>query len=126
MRRLLLDTHILLWVMQESPQLSMAARRLLDDAEAVHVSAVSLWEIAIKAAVGKLQIDQTLLDASLGRIGFLPLHVSWSHARAVRTLPLLHADPFDRMLVAQAMSESLHFVTHDSALGAYSGLVLVV
>ena len=123
---LLLDTHILLWVMQDAPQLGRAARRLLADAEAVHVSAISLWEIAIKCALGKLRVDQDALDAQLDKIGFAPLAVSWAHARAVRRLPPLHADPFDRMLVAQAQCEPLHLVTHDAALKAYSDLVVAV
>ena len=123
---LLLDTHILLWVMQDAPQLGRAARRLLADAEAVHVSAISLWEIAIKCALGKLRVDQDALDAQLDKIGFAPLAVSWAHAQAARRLPPLHVDPFDRMLVAQAQCEPLHLVTHDAALKAYSDLVVAV
>ncbi len=124
--RLLLDTHILLWAITNAPQLSNAARRFLDEAESVYVSSVSLWEIAIKAAVGKLRIDQAELDDGLDRAGFAPLPVSWVHARAVRVLPPLHGDPFDRMLVAQAVSEPVHLLTHDASLRAYSQLVVIV
>lgn len=124
--RLLLDTHIFLWAIQNAPQLSPAARRFLDEAESVHVSSISLWEIAIKAAIGKLRIDQAALDDGLQRSGFAALPVSWAHARAVRGLPPVHTDPFDRMLVAQAMSEPFHLMTHDAALRAYSELVVVV
>ena len=74
--RLLLDTQILLSVMQDSPQLGRAARRLLDEAQAIHVSSVSLWEIAIKSALGKLRLDQAELDAQLDQIGFSPLPVT--------------------------------------------------
>ena len=124
--RLLLDTHILLWVMQDSPQLGRAARRLLDEAQAIHVSSVSLWEIAIKNALGKLRLDQAELDAQLDQIGFSPLPVTWAHTRALRDLPPAHGDPFDRMLVAQARSEPLRLLTHDRALVAYGELVLLV
>lgn len=123
---LLLDTHILLWVMQDAPQLGRATRRWLDEAEAVYVSSVSLWEIAIKRALGKLRVDQEALDAQLDKIGFAPLPVTWAHTRGLRKLPLLHTDPFDRMLVAQALSEPLHLLTHDATLKPYSELVIVV
>ena len=127
--RLLLDTHILLWVMQDAPQLSRAARRLLNDAEAIHVSSVSLWAIAIKSALGKLRLDPAELDAQLDQIGFSPLPVTRAHKRALRELPQvhdLHGDPFDRMLVAQALSEPLHLLTHDRTLAAYGDLILLV
>lgn len=124
--RLLLDTHILVWLVDDSPRLSVAARQALKSAQDVHVSSISLWEIAIKSALGKLQIDQDLLDAEIELIGAKPLAVTAAHARAVRDLPLIHTDPFDRMLIAQAMSEPLHFVTHNTALRAYSDLVMVV
>ena len=124
--RLLLDTHSLLWVMQDEPRLGRAARRVLNEAEAVHVSSVSLWEIAIKRSLGKLRVDEETLDTQLDKIGFAPLPITWAHTRAVRRLPLLHTDPFDRMLVAQALTEPLHLLTHDAALKPYSDLVIVV
>jgi PIN domain nuclease of toxin-antitoxin system len=124
--KLLLDTHVLLWVMQDAPALGRAARRVLSEAEEIHVSSVSLWEAAIKCAVGKLKLDLDALDLRLGQVGFMPLAVSWAHARQLRQLPLLHADPFDRMLVSQAISEPLHLLTHDAALKPYSDLVIVI
>ena len=124
--KLLLDTHILLWVMQDAPQLGRAARRLLNEAEAIHISSVSWWEISIKSALGKLRVDQDELDAQVEKIGFAQLPITWAHTRALRKLPLLHGDPFDRMLVAQASSEPLHLLTHDAALAPYSRLVVVV
>ena len=124
--KLLIDTHILLWVMQDAPQLGRLARRLLNDAEVVHVSSVSLWEIAIKGALGKLRVDQGELDTQLDKIGFAPLPVTWAHARALRKLPPLHSDPFDRMLVAQALSEPLHLLTHERSLAAYGELIMLV
>jgi PIN domain nuclease of toxin-antitoxin system len=125
--RLLLDTHIALWLVRDARELTAAARRLIDDAEAVHVSSVSIWEAVIKAALGKLPLDPARLEAQLRADGVEPLTVTWAHARAVHALPMLHRDPFDRMLIAQALSEPLHLLTHDTTLAAYSAdLVLVV
>ena len=124
--KLLLDTHILLWLMQDAPQLSPAARRLIDQAESVHVSSVSLWEVAIKRSLGKLRLNPDALDDHLAASAVQPLAVSWAHARQLRALPAHHGDPFDRMLVAQAMSEPLHLLTHDAVLALYSELVILV
>ena len=124
--KFLLDTHILVWLVGDSPSLSVVARSLLKGAQELQVSSISLWEIAIKASLGKMRVDQARLDAEIEQIGARPLAVTAAHARAVRALPLIHNDPFDRMLVAQAMSEPLHFMTHDAALRAYSDLVVVV
>ena len=112
--------------MQDSKLLSPLARKQMRAAEAVHVSAASLWEIAIKASLGKLIVDSDVLEEQLGVAGFQPLPITWQHTTQVRKLPMHHRDPFDRMLVAQAVSEPLHFLTHDAALRAYSDLVMVV
>jgi PIN domain nuclease of toxin-antitoxin system len=124
--RLLLDTHLVLWAMQDSRSLSAQARKQMRAAEAVYVSAASLWEVAIKATIGKLTIDSDEFEEKLGEAGFLPLPISWQHAVQLRKLPMRHRDPFDRMLIAQAISEPLHLLTHDSALTAYSDLVTLV
>ena len=124
--KLLLDTHILLWLMQDVPQLSPAARRLILDAESVYVSSVSLWEVAIKRSLGKLRLDLDELDRHLAASAIQALGVSWAHARQLRQLPAHHGDPFDRMLIAQAMAEPLHLLTHDIALAPYSELVMLV
>lgn len=124
--KLLLDTHIVLWTMLDAPELTRSTRKLMQDADTVFVSSASLWEVAIKAASGKLPVDIDRLLAELRASAFLPLPVVWEHAVAVRGLPPLHADPFDRMLVAQAMTEPMHLVTHDAHLAAYSPLVMVV
>ena len=124
--KLLLDTHILLWVMQIARALEREARRLIEAAEEVHVSSVSLWEVSLKVGLGKLKVDLDRFDDRLEQIGFLALPVNWAHARQVRRLPPLHSDPFDRMLVAQAISEPLHLLTHDRLLAPYSDLVTVV
>lgn len=124
--KLLLDTHILLWVMRDADELSAAARQIIERADEVRVSSVSLWEAAIKAATGKLPLAPAALEAAALLAGFKPLPVTWAHALAVQGLPPLHKDPFDRMLVAQAISEPLHLLTHDATLAAYSPLVTVV
>ncbi|MDB5970673.1 MAG: PilT protein domain protein [Hydrocarboniphaga sp.] len=124
--RLLLDTHLVLWAMQDSRALSAAARAHLHGADAVFVSAASLWEMAIKASLGKLDVDSARLEQKLAEAGFQQLPVSWRHTLKLRELPPLHRDPFDRMLVAQAMSEPLRLLTHDSALVGYSELVTLV
>ena len=124
--RVLLDTHVVLWAMQDSVRLSPLARDLISRADAVYVSAASLWEISIKAALGKLEIDCTQLERRLDETGFLPLPINWAHAVKLRELPPLHRDPFDRMLIAQALAEPLRLLTSDSALSEYSELVIAV
>ncbi|WP_342238550.1 type II toxin-antitoxin system VapC family toxin [Inquilinus sp. OTU3971] len=124
--RLLLDTNILLWVMDDDPMLSSTARRTIEQATAVFVSSVSIWEISIKAALGKLRLDMIRFMPRLAEAGFEQLTMSWDHARAVHDLPHHHRDPFDRMLIAQAVSEPLRLLTHDRTLARYSDLVTVV
>lgn len=124
--RLLLDTHVLLWVLADDAALSNTARAEIDRAEAVYASAASIWEISIKSALGKLKIDQRCLPDRLIEAGFLPLPVTWEHANAVRKLPNLHRDPFDRILIAQAITEPLRFMTADRTLADYSELVVLI
>ena len=124
--KLLLDTHIVLWLLRDARELKAGARLMIGHAEAVFVSAASWWEVAIKVAAGKLPVEPERLQAQALAAGLEPLPVTWTHALAVHGLPPLHRDPFDRMLVAQAISEPLHLLTHDAALAAYSDLVTVV
>ena len=116
--RLLLDTHVLLWWLAGNPKLSTMARARIEEAEIVYVSAASVWEMAIKTAIGKLDAPDDL-EEQLPRHRFEQLPVSVSHALAVAKLPRHHADPFDRMLVAQASFESLTLVTADPQLAVY-------
>ena len=124
--RLLLDTHLLLWVMADDPALSSVARQMITKADTVYASAVSVWEVSIKIGQGKLKIGNRSFSAGLEEAGFAPLDVSWSHAEAVLQLPDIHRDPFDRMLVAQALTEPLRLLTADRLLAGYSELVVVV
>lgn len=122
--RVLLDTHIALWLVDG--RLSGDARRTIDAAADVFVSAVSAWEMAIKISTGRLRVDLDYLLLEFQRLGLQRLMVTWGHALAVRKLPLHHSDPFDRMLVAQSQVEPLYLITHDRMLKQYSDLVITV
>ena len=117
--RLLLDTHVLLWWLADDAGLGAEARAAIAGGDAyVAVSAASAWEIAIKQRLGKLRAPDDLA-AQLARHRFVPLAVTVPHALRAGALPLLHDDPFDRMLVAQAELEGLTVVTRDAAIGRY-------
>ena len=119
MERFLLDTHALLWTLTEPRKLSTLARAALEDAQNdVFVSPVSVWEIAVKRALGKLQAPDNL-EASIKDQGFTPLSLTFFHAEQAGALPPHHGDPFDRMLVAQAQAEGLILVTRDARLPLY-------
>lgn len=124
--RLLLDTHVFLWVATDSPRLNGEVRKVLESASAIYVSSASIWEIAIKARLGKIDADADQMLAAIEESGFQELPVQGRHAAMVAKLPLHHRDPFDRLLVAQAMTEPLRLVTGDDQLLAYSELVLRV
>jgi PIN domain nuclease of toxin-antitoxin system len=125
--RLLLDTHLLLWVLFDQDRVSARAREYLAEPEAQPIfSVISIWEIAIKASAGKLKVDATISRATLLKDGFEELPVFGAHAETVANLPRLHADPFDRMLIAQAMSEKMQLLTVDAKLKPYSELVVMV
>ena len=124
--RLLLDTQIYLWFLADSRRLSTAARREIDRAETVAVSAASIWEAAVKIGIGKLTASVDDLLGNIALSGFVELPVQGRHAARVASLPDLHRDPFDRLLVAQAMEEPLRLLTADGFLAGYSDLVAVV
>ena len=124
--RLLLDTHVFLWAVAGSPLLRPAARRLIEGADEVYVSAASIWEVAIKARLGKMEADPQEVAAAIDASGFLELPVSAAHAAGVARLDLHHHDPFDRLLVAQALAEPLKLLTADEVLAKYSDVVLLV
>ncbi len=126
---LLLDTHLLLWTARDSPRLSQAARALIGDpANTRYVSVISLWEVAIKGALGRSDFQwdvRTLRRGMLAR-EFHEVAITAAHALVIPSLPPVHRDPFDRMLVAQAMVEGLTLITADPVLGRYSGPVRLV
>lgn len=123
--RLLLDTHVLLWwLMNESSLTSRARSAIADPAASVFVSAASAWEIAIKQALGKLEAPSDL-ERQIEVNRFEPLSITIGHAYSAGTLPRHHEDPFDRVLVAQAMSEGLTIVTRDPRLQRYGVTTLL-
>lgn len=120
---LLLDTHALLWWLAGEPMSTDALEAISDPGALVAVSAVSVWEITIKRAAGKLRFEGAIAPA-IAAAAFEPLPVSVDHAERAGGLPRHHRDPFDRMLVAQAQSEQLRIVTRDAAFEAYDVPVL--
>ena len=118
--RLLLDTHAYLWWLTDDRRLGKAARAAIGSpASIVHVSAASIWEIGIKAALGRLPIGQLDVVEAIAECGFDALPITPAHAQAAARLPRLHDDPFDRMLVAQSRVEDLRLVTRDAGLMTY-------
>ncbi|SAL05122.1 PilT protein-like protein [Caballeronia calidae] len=124
--RLLIDTHIYLWSVMEDRRLSGDARERMRDAEKIFVSSASIWELSIKASRGKLEPRVEKVVGKVRQSGFLELKVTFEHAFVARELPLLHYDPFDRMLVAQAVSETMRFLTVDKQLRHYHPCVIPV
>jgi PIN domain nuclease of toxin-antitoxin system len=117
--RLLLDTHVVLWWLAGDPQMSEDARVTVSAPDTdVMASAVSVWEIAVKRALGKLEAPPAVF-AQLAEEGFRELPITWPHAILAGDLPPHHRDPFDRMLVAQAELEGLTVVTRDERIGRY-------
>ncbi len=114
---LLLDTHVLIW-WDEGRRLSAEGRRAISEADLVFVSAASAWEIAIKIGLGRLRPSRTVEQAAQ-ESGFLELPVTFRHAELVASLPLHHRDPFDRLLVAQALAEQLTLVSRDPIFRQY-------
>lgn len=122
--KLLLDTHLLLWAADQQERLSSDAVGLISDpANELFFSAASLWEIAIKQGLGRedFKVDARLLRRGLLDNGYSELPIASEHAVAIDSLPSLHKDPFDRMLVAQAMIEGITLLTADSILAQYPG-----
>ncbi len=125
MKRLLLDTNVIVWLLLgERARVSETAVAALEHQENdIVVSAASVWEIAIKRSLGKLRIEDRWPDA-VARLGFEPLPITAVHARAVELLPWHHRDPFDRLLIAQAVEERCMVVTSDDRFAAYEAEVV--
>ena len=127
--RLLLDTHIALWAITDDPKLPQAARSLIMAASnEIIVSAASIWEISIKHSLARGDMPVSGNEALLyfQEAGYRLLSVSAEHAAYVETLPPIHADPFDRILIAQALSEPVRLITHDALLTGYGELIMLV
>lgn len=124
--RLLLDTHILYWWFYEHERLSRGAFEAVKNADEVFFSAASIWEIAIKVRLNKMDADPLKIIHWTEKNDFIELPVYSKHGAVAATLPMHHSDPFDRLLLAQAISEPLHLLTVDSKLKPYSELVVLV
>ena len=122
--KLLLDTHSFLWFISGNAKLSVNARMLIEDvSNQPMLSLASLWEMAIKVSIGKLCIGQsfeTLIPQQIKLNGIELLNISFSHTAVIATLPFHHRDPFDRLLIAQAMVEKIPIVSRDSAFDTYA------
>ena len=122
--RILLDTHAVLWALEGGKKLSKTARDAIEDPEnVVLVSAVSAWEIAIKKALGRLVAPDDFVDA-VDEAGFVRRPIGFGEVRRFESVPRLHGDPFDRMLVAHALEEGARFVTRDPVLARYAVEIL--
>ena len=121
--RLLIDTHVFLLCIKDDRRLSKAVRTRIQNATEVYVSSASIWEIVIKVKLKKLDVDLERVVDSIAESEFTELPITARHAAAVSRLPDLHRDPFDRILIAQAISEPLTFLTADAELKKYSDLV---
>ena len=125
--RLLLDTHVLVWCLSGDRRLPPATAELIrNPATDVYFSAVSIWEVAIKSALGKMRADANAMLENLVDEGFKELPVMARHTVATVTLPMHHRDPFDRLLVAQSRLESLRLLTDDKIVALYGEPVVLV
>ena len=124
--RILLDTQVFLWFLADSPRLTHPARKVLAEASEAYVSAATIWEVAIKSALGRLAVSPDLVVPEISNNGFIELPIQVRHAVEVCRLPPRHRDPFDRILVAQAIAENLALVTADALLEQYSARVIRV
>ena len=124
--RLLLDTNVLLWTLAGSPKVQPVSQLILAPESEVFVSTASLWEIAIKTRIGKLTADLTEIRQAVAASGFIELSIRGEHVETIATLPMHHKDPFDRMIVAQAITEPMRLLTGDRQLAVYTELVHLV
>lgn len=124
--RLLLDTCIYLWWVNDDNRLEKTTRAFIMQADAIYISSASIWEASIKISIGKLHGKIEVLAEAIKLSGFTELPITAEHAVALQRLPNLHRDPFDRILLAQAITEPLKFITADQTLSQYSELVELV
>jgi PIN domain nuclease of toxin-antitoxin system len=119
--KFLLDTHALIWWLDDDDRLGADARELIaDPANDVHVSVASLWEIAVKVRAGKLKAEIGAIEREIGREAFYRLDITPRHLEVLMSVPMHHRDPFDHLLIAQASAEGMPLMTADAQLAAYS------
>lgn len=125
MAKYLLDTHIFLWWMSEAEQLSSEVFDIISDSSnQIYVSSASIWEIAIKEALGKLEVDANL-DTAIEENGFIELKISAISANATKKLEQIHRDPFDRMLISQAIEGDMTLITVDKFIVQYDDVKIL-
>lgn len=122
---LLLDTHVVLWWLTDDPTLAAGIKERLDHEPDIYVSPATIWEVAVKQSIGKLNMP-TDLPERIRDSGFRHLHITAEHGIVAGRLPLIHRDPFDRMLIAQAQVEQLTLVTRDAEIAKYDVETLAV
>jgi PIN domain nuclease of toxin-antitoxin system len=123
----LLDTHMLIWWQQDAPELTTQARAIIQNPDnTIFVSSVTVWEIAIKLSLGKINVVFEDMIQAINDDGFQPLVFTYAHAAQIQSLPNVHRDPFDRALIAQAMAEPMYLLTVDTMLGKYGTMVKLV
>lgn len=124
--RFLLDTHVFLWFAKADRKLNAKSRSMILHANEVYVSSASIWEATIKTRLGKLDVEIDDLVTAITASGFIELPITAEHAAATSRLSDIHRDPFDRILLAQAVTEPLTFLTADEILKNYSNLVKII
>jgi len=123
---ILLDTHVLIWALENNPTLTeRAVNAIVDGNNMVFVSSASVWEISIKKKLGRLEVPDNLLE-EIRLHRFTPLHINADHAQLAGSLPYIHKDPFDRILIAQAIIEKLVLLTRDELIAKYDVKILKV
>lgn len=123
--RVLLDTHILLWALSDDPKLSTKARKLIENAAEIYVSAATFWELAIKVGLGKLNVNLEEIREYCLESGYVELPITAEHAIAVKDLEHHHRDPFDRLIIATAIIEPMKLVTADPMVAKYTSLAVL-
>ena len=125
--RILLDTPILLWWLNDDANLTQETEKYIVSAEnEIYISTVSTWEIAIKQSIGRLEVDLREFEEAIGKSGLTTLSITMPHTLAIADLPMHHTDPFDRLLVAQSKVEPLRLLTHDKKLELYGDNIILV
>ena len=121
---LLLDTHVIIWWLNNSPKLSSVHRDHIQNLQNIcYISSATIWEISIKSQLGKITIPINYID-ELKKQGFIELPIRWHHSDYIRTLPNIHRDPFDRLLIAQAITENMIVLSNDEFVRRYPISVL--
>ena len=117
----LIDTHVLIWSLFDTDKLSVEAERVITEGDRVCVSIVSLWEIAIKQAIGKIDIESSIVDIAdkCRETDIEIINISPKHLDVIKILPQNHNDPFDRLIIAQAMTEKMTLITKDNIISRY-------